>query len=677
MSRLLTVLFALVLLHSTAAAQTAEDPVATGNTGTSAAPTEAVRPSAQQPAGSGETVSLAERIARLQRAVEADQEHLRTLQTKLCEQEKEFEEAGEEFKQIDAQLEEKRKALEAARSSGTEEEVEQFTDAVAGLEKKWKLTRERFDLAISARKTAQEQIVGLETKIAQDSQALEKLMKPAEAVKTPSAPPQPAPPTPPAAPAEPPAEPVKTSMGLALPGAATVPAAAGEAQPAPPSAPEPKAPPKEVLQAQTKAAEAEASAREAEHEVDQISQRVDMLDTNIRLEQQARDAARKQADNAEETLRQLGDELQTALDEGAAPAVVQAIRRKMADAQTRLRAARAEVAQRTGQLDKLQAERGTLLSEQLLAAHKLERERKKAEAAHRSLQAIQNPLAPENVLRWLAEKGPKLLTILVAALALHVLIRVVASRIVAFLTRNESNGKRTERENRANTLVGVFHNTGIIVLYVGAALTVLDVAGIPIAPLLGGAAVVGLAVAFAAQNLIKDYFYGFMILLEDQYGVNDVVTIGGITGFVERITLRITVLRNFDAAHFIPHGQITTVSNLTHKWSRAVFDIGVSYHEDVDRVMEVLMDLGRQMRLDPEFRSLILEDPEMLGVDAFADSAVIIKFFMKTRPMQQWTVKREMLRRIKNKFDELGIEIPFPHRTVYHRYEEGALKTIG
>jgi small conductance mechanosensitive channel len=119
------------------------------------------------------------------------------------------------------------------------------------------------------------------------------------------------------------------------------------------------------------------------------------------------------------------------------------------------------------------------------------------------------------------------------------------------------------------------------------------------------------------------------------------------------------VLRDLEGVvHFIPHGTITTVSNLTHGWSRALFDIDIAYSEDIDRVMEVLLALGQDLRQDPQYGPLILDDPEMLGVDELADSSVVLKFFLKTRPLQQWTVKREMLRRIKNKFDELGIEIP-------------------
>jgi small conductance mechanosensitive channel len=191
--------------------------------------------------------------------------------------------------------------------------------------------------------------------------------------------------------------------------------------------------------------------------------------------------------------------------------------------------------------------------------------------------------------------------------------------------------------------------------------------------LLGGAAVFGLAVAFGAQNLIRDYFSGFMVLLEDQYGINDYVKVGDISGQVERITLRMTALRDTDGVvHFVPHGTINTVSNLTHGWSRAMFDIGIGYKEDVDRVMRLLVDLGRDLRKDPEYGPLILDNPEMYGVDKFDESAVVIKFSLKTRPLKQWPVRREMLRRIKKKFDELDIEIPYPHRTVYHRYETDA-----
>lgn len=288
----------------------------------------------------------------------------------------------------------------------------------------------------------------------------------------------------------------------------------------------------------------------------------------------------------------------------------------------------------------------------------------------------ENPFTMDNIAAWLMDHGPTLLAIIVGVIVLQWAIAVAGRRMVPFIIRGKA-GSRKEREDRASTLVAVFQNTATVALYVGALLMILDAVGIPIAPLLGGAAVVGLAVAFGAQNLIKDYFSGFMILMENQYGINDVVKIAGISGLVERITLRITVLRDLDGTvHFIPHSQVTTVSNMTHIWSRALFDVGVAYKEDTDRVMQVLMDLGRELRQDPQFSNLILDDPEMLGVDELGDSAVVIKFYIKTPPLQQWTVRREMLRRIKRKFDELGIEIPFPHRTIYYQHANGKTQPV-
>lgn len=280
-------------------------------------------------------------------------------------------------------------------------------------------------------------------------------------------------------------------------------------------------------------------------------------------------------------------------------------------------------------------------------------------------------LSLSNLWRWFVIRGPRVLGILVGLLALLWAVRLAEGRIVRLLTGRADHGSLEDRENRAKTLVGVFHSVTTLVICAGGALMLLTEVGVNIVPLMGGAAVVGLAVAFGAENLIRDYFYGFMILLENQYTVNDVVKLGDLSGQVERITLRLTVLRGLDGtAHFIPNGQITSLSNLTHGWSRALFDVGIAYKEDVDQVMAILMDLGRELRRDPMFAGLILDDPEMLGVDSLADSAVVIKFLIKTRPLKQWTVKREMLRRIKRRFDELGIEIPFPHRTIYHRQEQ-------
>ena len=191
-------------------------------------------------------------------------------------------------------------------------------------------------------------------------------------------------------------------------------------------------------------------------------------------------------------------------------------------------------------------------------------------------------------------------------------------------------------------------------------------AGFDIGPILAGAGIVGLAVGFGAQNLVRDVITGIFILLEDQVRVNDVAIINGTGGLVEQINLRTTVLRGLDGTvHVFPNGTITTLSNMTHGFSYYVFDIGVAYKEDTDHVAQVVKQIGDTMMEEDAFKSDILEPVEILGVDRFADSAVIVKARIKTAPIKQWTIGREMNRRIKKKFDELGIEIPFPHMSLY------------
>ena len=277
----------------------------------------------------------------------------------------------------------------------------------------------------------------------------------------------------------------------------------------------------------------------------------------------------------------------------------------------------------------------------------------------------------EDFREWFAEHGLTVLVIILVVIAILWLASLLQGHIVRLLARGADRGSRDERENRARTLVGVINNALRTAALAIGTIMVLKEFAIPIEPLLGGVAVIGLAVAFGAQSLIKDFFTGFMVLLEQQYMLGDVIKIGDITGQVENVTLRLTVLRDFEGrVHFIPHGQITTVTNLTHGWSRAVIDVGIAYDEDTDRVVQVLTDLTKELRADPVFGPMIMEDVSMLGVDSLGESAVMIKFGIKTRPMKQWDVKREMLRRMKRRFDELKIEFPFPQRTVWVR-EEG------
>jgi small conductance mechanosensitive channel len=427
-----------------------------------------------------------------------------------------------------------------------------------------------------------------------------------------------------------------------------------------------------VAKAQEAVTTREAEVREAEAQARSIVARVAALRESIAAERTLLKTAQQQQDNSHETKRVLNEELQTRWGAGATWAELRELREKVAEADQRIAATRQEIRERSDRLDLLQSQLSELQADEIAAAKEAEGRRQQAEAARRKLAELSNPFSPANLLQWVLDHGPRILGIAFGMLILLTLSRVLERRLVPVIARHSRGtaGTVEDRENRARTLLGVFHNAVRIVVVVGGSLMLLAELGMNIVPLITAAGVVGLAIAFGAQNLIRDYFYGFIILLENQYTINDVVRIGDISGLVERITLRITVLRDLEGVvHFVPHGEAKAVSNLTHGWSRAVFDVGVAYKENPDRVMKVLMDLGRDLRRAPEYSAVILDDPEMLGVDRLGDSAVIIRFLIKTRPQKQWVVKREMLRRIKNRFDELGIEIPFPQQTVYHRYE--------
>ena len=224
----------------------------------------------------------------------------------------------------------------------------------------------------------------------------------------------------------------------------------------------------------------------------------------------------------------------------------------------------------------------------------------------------------------------------------------------------------TESAKRASTLIRLLRQAVIIGLGVVVALVILDQLGVDTGPILAAAGILGLAVGFGAQNLVRDVISGFFIILENQVRLGDVAIVNGTGGLVEAINLRTLVLRDLSGTvHIFPNGTIPTLSNMTTEWSGYVFDIGVAYKEDTDRVVELLKAVGAEMREDEYFGRPIIEDLEVFGVNAFADSAVMIKGRLKTKPIRQWEVGREFLRRVKQRFDQEGIEIPFPHRSLY------------
>ncbi len=258
---------------------------------------------------------------------------------------------------------------------------------------------------------------------------------------------------------------------------------------------------------------------------------------------------------------------------------------------------------------------------------------------------------------------------------LHIIVILILTWLALRLAKRFSAGlirliirKKEDEEfqKRTTTLGNIVRYALISIIVAISGITVLREVGIDTGPILATAGIGGLAIGFGAQSLVKDVISGFFILMEDQIRVGDVVEIGGKSGSVEKISLKTTVLRDMSGnVHYVPNGQISVVTNMTKEYSRYVFEIGVAYKEDVDEVMEIIKKIDEEMRHDPEFKDDILEPIEVLGVDQFADSAVIIKARTTTLPIKQWRVAREFNRRIKKRFDELKIEIPFPHVTVY------------
>jgi small conductance mechanosensitive channel len=269
----------------------------------------------------------------------------------------------------------------------------------------------------------------------------------------------------------------------------------------------------------------------------------------------------------------------------------------------------------------------------------------------------------ERGLDWLLTSGLRVVFIVGAILVALWLFRAAIRRVQTLLA---GVAPTPEQAKRAATLTHIVRDVVVVAVVAIGGMLVLAEIGIDLKPILAAAGIGGLAIGFGAQSVVKDVISGFFLLLENQVRVGDVVNIGGTGGLVEGITLRTIVLRDLAGnVHIIPHGAVDRVTNMTKDYSRYVFDVRVAYREDPDEVIQVLQEIGAGLRQDPDFAPDILEPLEILGVDKFADSAVIIKCRITTKPIQQWRVGREMNRRIKKTFDVRGIEIPFPHVTLY------------
>ncbi|HEX2198469.1 MAG TPA: mechanosensitive ion channel family protein [Burkholderiales bacterium] len=257
----------------------------------------------------------------------------------------------------------------------------------------------------------------------------------------------------------------------------------------------------------------------------------------------------------------------------------------------------------------------------------------------------------------------RILVILVLAWA----VQAIAGRLIRIFRGYMARRTSGDEVARIETLARVFRNAAGIVIFLVAGMLVLGELGISIAPILATAGVAGVAIGFGAQSLVRDFFTGFFLLFDDQIRQGDVVQIAGVGGLVEEVTLRYVRLRDFEGhVHYVPNGEIKAVINRTREFATPVIEVGIAYREDPDQGFSVMRAVAAQMRAEPAWGERIVGELEVVGVQRWADSAVMLCARLKVAPpIQQWNVKREFLKRLKKAFDEQRIEIPFPHLTIY------------
>ena len=269
------------------------------------------------------------------------------------------------------------------------------------------------------------------------------------------------------------------------------------------------------------------------------------------------------------------------------------------------------------------------------------------------------------ITAWLTTSGIKIIGILIGLVILSQISRWSVGWVERLIPEKDPV-QAAEVKKRAQTLGNTLRDALLVIFSFVALLMILGELGIQLGPLLATAGIGALAIGFGAQSLVKDVINGFFIILENQYRIGDAIDVAGVSGLVESLTLRRTVLRDLEGrVHIIPNGEIKIVSNLSKEWARSVLDIGISYREDLDRITDVLSRIGKEMESDERFKEALLEPLQILGVERFGESQLVIRMAVKTAPLKQWEVSRELRRRIKNRFGEEGIQIPYPHRILF------------
>ncbi|MGB5815852.1 MAG: mechanosensitive ion channel domain-containing protein [Thermoanaerobaculia bacterium] len=605
----------------------------------------------QSPAG----LTDSRRLMRIERVIEADKERLSKLQADLEERENLFEEMAAEREGLKSARAEKTAQVEELKAAGDLNEASSLEAELAKLEQQFQLLTNQTELTYNSAKSLQDQIRALQQKIEKDEKARDQLtgVRPPEDAAAPG-------PTAEVGTQKPTAESSATSpLPQFLPGA---PAPTGTPSAQPPSALPETA---EQIEARREAERREAEAQQADQAVMDFLERKAALEEQIELEQDQLQTAGASRENLDQALREAAAELEEGIAGGADQAELAEIQRRIGEINKLIRQTRQEIDERRAELDSLHERLDALHEEQLAVTQEAEARRQEAAAARKRSIWLESPLHPQNIYQWIITRGPRMLLVIAVAVFLLFLIRLSARGVARSVVRGGRGGHTASTTNRADTLALSFRSAASLLIVIAGTLLVFQEAGVDIKTVLGGAAILGVGIAFGAQNLMRDYFNGFMILLEDQYELGDLITIGNITGRVEKVNMRTTVLRDLEGrVHFIPNGEVKSVTNRTYVWGRAVLEVPIGYKEDVDRVMEVILDVAKNFRADPEFESWVTDDPVMLGVDKFTEYGVVIKFMMQTRPDKIFPVRRQMLRRIKNRFDREGIDISVPHRVI-------------
>lgn len=562
--------------------------------------------------------SIAARYIRVKRLLEADKAQKEVFEAELGRLGDEFQKDAADFARIDSQL----------AFSGTQPQDSQD----------WRTARDELDRVIRRRSVVSRQVETLGQKV----QVLEDVLQTLSAAAPPSS----------------------EKMAGLMTGWAAAREAGEKGAASGPDAATPATIEEEtdehIIEAKKELDGKQGALKAAEREVTLTDRGISVFERDITSTREFLETIRDELQAAEKDRATLDAELERRRGTDPLPPAeeLKKLEDQRGEADRRLVAARVDEARQETRLRTSERVLGLIRESREASATRVSKAEAEVASAQSRLLFLQSPVAPHRILRWVARKGPQVAGTILGIIVLWMLVRTLGDRAVGELVRRRGGGTEAERESRAETLRRAFRSTSGWAFLILGVLAALEQAGVNVTVLFGGAAVFGAAVAFGAQSLIKDYFSGFMILVENQYSVGHTVRVGDVTGTVEDITLRVLVLRDLQGiAHFIPHNQVAKVSNLTYGWASVAIDVRVPSELNEDEVMESLMEIARGLQDDPRFRMQLIGKPEMLGIDSLNESSMVIKLLVKTRPLSRWQIKRELLRRVKKAFDAQHIKI--------------------